>query len=396
MQEESSNMVPNSDFLDNNKPLNIAIVSPYDFSYPGGVTNHVENLYSQLKKRGHSVKIAAPSSLNSNTLDDPDFIAIGKPISIPTAGSVARITLSLRLGKNVQDFISSKRFDIVHIHEPVSPTLPLTFLRLVEDSALVGTFHAYAKRRTSLSLSRFILRKWASKLHKRIAVSEAAHEYIDRYLPGDYEIIPNGVDLEKFSKNSINPEKFNDGKINILFQGRMEKRKGFNHLLKAYSNIKWTYPNSRIIVVGPGNIDREGRQIIAERGLTDINFVGFVPEEDLPGYYQAADIFCSPATGDESQGIVLLQSMAAGTPVLASSIAGYKTVITNNKDGILIDPLNESIFSSALLNLVENKTLRRTLSSQGLKTIEKYDWNVVTEKILTVYKEAILKKKNPN
>ena len=140
----------------------------------------------------------------------------------------------------------------------------------------------------------------------------------------------------------------------------------------------------------------EGRQIIAERGLTDINFVGFVPEEDLPGYYQAADIFCSPATGDESQGIVLLQSMAAGTPVLASSIAGYKTVITNNKDGILIDPLSESIFSSALLNLVKNKTLRRTLSSEGLKTIEKYDWNVVTEKILTVYKEAILKKKNPN
>jgi phosphatidylinositol alpha-mannosyltransferase len=377
----------------NNHPLKIAIVSPYDFAYPGGVTNHVSNLAENLISRGHSVKISAPYSLDHKSSDNPIFNPIGKPIPVPTAGSVARITLSVTLSKYVVPFLQENQFDIVHIHEPVSPTLPLTFLRLVQNSALIGTFHAYAKRRRGLSISRYILRRWAQRLDQRIAVSEAANEYIQRYFPGDYDIIPNGVNIEHFAKKSKFPREFNDGKLNILFQGRMEKRKGFPHLLKAYSHVKWEYPNCRLLVVGPGNIDRESARVISERGLKDVHFVGFVSDEELPKYYQMADIYCSPATGDESQGIVLLQSMAAGTPIIASSIPGYRTVIKDNHDGLLIDPWDELQFSRQLLMLLKNKELRQRLSNKAKETVKKYDWNVVVDQIEEKYRAALRSKK---
>jgi len=234
-----------------------------------------------------------------------------------------------------------------------------------------------------------MLRRWAKRLDQRIAVSEAAHEYIQRYFPADYDIIPNGVDVKYFSKRSKFPKEFNDGKLNILFQGRMEKRKGFPHLLKAYSHVKWEYPNCRLLVVGPGNIDRESAQVISERGLKDVHFVGFVSDEELPKYYQMADIYCSPATGDESQGIVLLQSMAAGTPILASSIPGYRTVIDDNQDGLLIDPWDEREFSSKMIMLLKNKDLRQRLSTRAKDTVKKYDWNVVTDQIEEKYRKAL-------
>ncbi len=378
-------MTPVSD----NPSLNIAIVSPYDFAYPGGVTNHVSNLAIKLIERGHSVKISAPYSLDHGASSNPIFHPIGKLIPVPTAGSVARITLSVTLSKYVVPFLRENKFDIVHIHEPVSPTLPLTFLRLAQNSALVGTFHAYAKRRRSLSVSRYMLRRWAKRLDQRIAVSEAAHEYIQRYFPAEYDIIPNGVDVEYFSRQSKFPKEFNDGKLNILFQGRMEKRKGFPHLLKAYSHVKWEYPNCRLLVVGPGNIDRESAQVISERGLKDVHFVGFVSDEELPKYYQMADIYCSPATGDESQGIVLLQSMAAGTPILASSIPGYRTVISDNQDGLLVDPWDELEFSRKLLMLLKNEGLRQRLSTRAKDTVKKYDWDTVTDQIEEKYRNAL-------
>lgn len=375
------------------RPWRIAIVSPYDFAYPGGVTSHVSNLEKELCRRGHQVTIAAPSSRPLEPSDHQHFVPIGRPIPIPTAGSIARITLSMTLGRKVRPLIEREQFDIIHIHEPLAPTLPLTFLRLARDAALVGTFHAYASRKRTLGASRFFLKRWAPRLHERIAVSEAARDFVTRYFPGDYTIIPNGVDVNRFGGALPPLEQFDDGKLNILFQGRMEKRKGFPHLLRAYAQLKWQFPNCRLLVVGPGNIDRDSARVIAERGLQDVHFLGYVSDEDLPRYYQAADIFCSPATGDESQGIVLLQAMAAGAPVVASSIPGYRTVVTDGVDGLLIDPWNAESFTDTLLRLLQDEALRRKLGAAGLAKAPRYHWERVTSEILEVYERAIARKR---
>lgn len=375
------------------RPWRIAIVSPYDFAYPGGVTSHVSNLEKELSRRGHEITIAAPSSRPLESSDHQHFVPIGRPIPIPTAGSIARISLSVTLGKKVRPLLEREQFDIIHIHEPLAPTLPLTFLRLARDAALVGTFHAYASRKRTLGASRFLLKRWAPRLHERIAVSEAARDFVTRYFPGDYSIIPNGVDVDRFGGKLPPLDQFNDGKLNILFQGRMEKRKGFPHLLRAYAQLKWQFPNCRLLVVGPGNVDRDSARVIAERGLQDVHFLGYVSDEDLPRYYQAADIFCSPATGDESQGIVLLQAMAAGAPIVASSIPGYRTVVTDDVDGLLIDPWNAEGFANTLLRLLQDEALRRKLGAAGQAKAPRYHWERVTTEILEVYERAIARKR---
>ena len=370
------------------RPLNIALVSPYDFAYPGGVTNHISGLSDELRRRGHNVTIVAPSSKPLNDVDADNLVAIGRPIPVPTAGSIARVTLSLTLGKHVRPLLERGNFDVVHLHEPMTPTLPLTFLRLASGPALVGTFHAYAERRRALGLSRLLLQKWAQRLDERIAVTEPARQFANRYFPGDYTIIPNGVDMDEFANATPMPT-YQDGKLNILFQGRMEKRKGFPHMLRAYAQVRWQFPNCRLLVVGPGNMDRESARVIGERGLEDVHFLGYASNEDLPRYYRTADVFCSPALGNESMGIVLIQAMAAGRAVVASDIAGHRSVITNENNGLLADPLDEEGFAATLIRLLRDAGLRSTIANTGSETVARYHWRVVADEVLQVYGRAL-------
>ena len=165
------------------RPLRIALVSPYDFAYPGGVTNHITGLSDELRRRGHDVTIVAPSSKPRDDVDADNLAIIGRPIPVPTAGSIARVTVSLTLGKRVKPLLEQGNFDIVHLHEPMTPTLPLTFLRLASGPAMVGTFHAYAERRRALGMSRPLLQRWVQRLDERIAVTEPARQFADRYFP---------------------------------------------------------------------------------------------------------------------------------------------------------------------------------------------------------------------
>ena len=373
---------------DGSRPLRIALVSPYDFAYPGGVTNHISGLSDELRRRGHHVTIAAPSSKPRDDVDADNLAIIGRPIPVPTAGSIARVTLSLTLGKHVKPLLERGNFDILHLHEPMTPTLPLTFLRLASGPALVGTFHAYAERRRALGLSRPLLQRWAQRLDERIAVTDPAREFANRYFPGSYSIIPNGVDTEAFSQAAPFPM-FRDGKLNILFQGRMEKRKGFPHMLRAYAQIRWQFPNCRLLVVGPGNMDRESARVIGERGLEDVHFIGYASNEDLPRYYRTADIFCSPALGNESMGIVLIQAMAAGRAVVASDIAGHRSVVAHEHNGLLADPRNEQGFATTLIRLLQDAELRGTIANTGSETVARYQWSVVTDEVLQVYHSAL-------
>ena len=182
----------------------------------------------------------------------------------------------------------------------------------------IGTFHASCDHQHLYRLSQPLMKRWHDRLHGSIAVSTAARQYVGNFFPSDYQIIPNGIDVDHFAKDSLPWPQYQDGKTNILFVGRLEKRKGLKYLLDAFSRLQWEIPNTRLMVVGPGDLDRESHGILSARNPQNVVFAGRVSYQDLARYYASADIFCSPATGAESFGIVLLEAMASGTPVVAS------------------------------------------------------------------------------
>jgi phosphatidylinositol alpha-mannosyltransferase len=185
-------------------------------------------------------------------------------------------------------------------------------------------------------------------------------------------------------------EKFCDGKLNILFVGRMEKRKGLNYLLEAYKEVKQKIPNSRLIVVGPGTrLRKKYEKQVKRHALQDVVFVGYTSYDDLPRYYKTADIFCSPATGRESFGIVLLEAMAVGTPVVASNIEGYANVLTQGVDGLLVPPKDTRMLAQALLSLLLDEPLRQQMGAKGILKAKEYSWEHIAQRVLNYYQRIL-------
>jgi phosphatidylinositol alpha-mannosyltransferase len=373
------------------RAVKIALVSPYDFAYPGGVCLHISSLEQQFTRRGHDVKIIAPASKAVSDFGER-FIPIGRPRPVPTSGSIARLTLSLRLSAKIKEVLEREKFDIIHLHEPLMPMLCTSVLRL-SPTATVGTFHA-AKGRPGYGLarpfSRFLLKKWFRKLHGKIAVSKSARELACGRFPGYYNIIPNGVDLEHFSPDVAPIKEFKDGKLNILFVGRLEKRKGLGYLLDAFARLKQELPNSRLIAVGPGTrLRRQYEKQVARKGLKDVVFTGYASYEELPCYYQTADIFCAPATGADSFGTVLLEAMAMGKPVIASNIEGYAGVVSDGIDGQLVHPKDSHGLAQALLSLAKDEPRRREMGAQGRAKALNYGWDSIADTILNYYHRVL-------
>ena len=374
-------------------PVRIAQVSPYDWTHPGGVTNHIGQLAREFTRLGHSVRIVTPSSISAEALGEKNIVVVGKPVPIPTFGSVARITLSFHRAPQVRQLLAEEPFDIIHLHEPLVSALPITVLRF-SQSINVGTFHAFGYKSRGYRSLRPWLRRWFRKLHGKIAVSRPAADLIGRYFPGYYNVIPNGIDPLAFSPKVAPIERYKDGKINILFVGRMEKRKGLPFLLSAYARIKWEHPEVRLIVVGPGKLDPVSERILGERPLQDVEIVGGVPFADLPRYYRTADIFCSPATGSESFGIVLLEAMATGAPIVASNIPGYASVIQDGQQGLLVNPKDDQALAAALVTLVNDPDLRARMGQQGLASAQDYSWTRVAARVMGYY-ERLLEARYP-
>ncbi len=371
--------------------MKIALVSPYDFAYPGGVVNHISCLERHLTRMGHEVKIIAPASQAISSYGDR-FIQVGKPRPIPASGSIARVTVSPWLSSRVKDILDREKFDICHLHEPLMPMLCTTVLRLTQTPT-VGTFHASGGKpwySIGTPLGKLLLKKWMSKLDCKIAVSPVARDYVYRHFPGEYHIIPNGIDTKHFCPEVAPLDEFNDGKVNILFVGRMEKRKGLNYLIEAYKRVKREVPNSRLIAVGPGTrLRRKYERQVARDGLEDVTFIGYASYRDLPRYYKTADVVCVPATGWESFGIVLLEAMAVGKPLVASNIDGYASVATHGAQGLLVPPRNPAKLAEALLTIMTDKSLQQQMGDKGRLTALEYDWEQVTRRVVDCYLDVI-------
>jgi phosphatidylinositol alpha-mannosyltransferase len=291
------------------------------------------------------------------------------------------------LPAQIGEILAQEKFDILHLHEPFAPMVCVSAL-LKSDSINVGTFHACHSKPRVYWLGKPIFRRWVTRLHGKIAVSKPALEYVSRHLPGEYCIIPNGIDTDHFCLDGSGREEFADGKINILFVGRLERRKGLAYLLNACANIKRSFPNFRLIVVGPGTVLRlRYEKLVEDMNLSDnVVFTGFVSSAELPSYYSSADIFCAPATGGESFGIVLLEAMACGKPVVATNIQGYASVLANGDEGLLVPPRDEESLADALLSLLHNKPLRLSMGNKGLVKAEKYSWQNITRQVVNYYK----------
>ena len=367
-----------------NQPLKVALVSPYDFDSPGGVTAHIQNLSVNLEQRGVFTRIFAPVSGTSHH-SIPNLIPMGAPVSVPIGGSVARISLSVWLAGRLRKSIETENFDIVHVHEPFAGALTLAVLskRLQNNPLMVATFHSFEGSGLYQIVPNKLLKKYFGKIDGRIAVSSAARSYVSKYLPADYDIIPNGINTDEILM-ATPFQNLLDDKVNILFVGRLEKRKGLKYLLASYCDLKWKFPNIRLIIVGAGKLDVESQRILGERNPDDVFIAGSVTHEEKLKYFKTADIFCTPATGQESFGIVLLEAMSAELPIVASGIDGYRSVL-DEKEGFFTNIKDSHDLSEKLSRLIVNKKMRIQMGKNGREKSKSFSWSIVTDKILDHY-----------
>ncbi|MEX1021568.1 MAG: glycosyltransferase family 4 protein [Dehalococcoidia bacterium] len=376
--------------------MKVALVSPYDWRHPGGVNSHLSVLARELRARGHEVRVLAPAG---GTVETEGVITLGKPYPVAAASTVVRISLNPRIGRRIKEVLTEERFDVVHVHEPLMPVLPIHVLRHSRaanpDVVNVGTFHATRDGGNRIySYSRKLLKRWYRELDGKIAVSPPAAQYVSRYFPGFYNIIPNGIDIQHWDNPALTPLPEFEGGTNILYVGRAEKRKGLGVLIRAFSVVNARHPDTRLIIVGPDSRSRRRfERSVRNAGLRGITFVSGGPDgvtyDELPRYHRSADIFCSPATGHESQGYVLLEAMAAGIPVVASNIDGYASVITHDVDGLLVRPKDSMALADALTALVRNPRRRATLASAGRVRVEEYGWPRVAQQVISYYERLL-------
>ena len=368
--------------------MRVGLVSPYDFASPGGVNDHVRHLAVRLQQLGHETRIFAPSSRSDVDFNNARFYRIGTPIAIPVNDSVARITLSFHLANRVAAIVADERFDVLHFHEPLMPALPISMLRM-SATANVGTFHAYAHSNVGYYYGRPLLEPYLEHLHRGIAVSEPARAFVNRYFP-DYplRVIPNGIDVEVYKPGLAPIRHLRDDRLNILFVGRLEKRKGLGDLLRAYRAVRPRVPRSRLIIVGDGPLRGRVESYVTRHRLPDVVLAGFVPDSVKPRYYNSADIFCAPATGAESFGIVLLEALASGVPVVATEVPGYMSVLEPGRDSVTVQPKNWRELAASLVILARDSDLRRRMAQFGLEKARRYSWHNVASEVVEVYQEA--------
>jgi phosphatidylinositol alpha-mannosyltransferase len=367
--------------------MKIALVSPYDPSHPGGVYEHIAHLRGEFLRLGHDVTVLAPRGRKGGLEVGDGFYGIGRTVPIPANGSMVRVTFDVTLYNAVKSLMRHEKFDVVHLHEPLIPVLP--YLVLLNSRAVnVATFHAFRSSSPWYTAFKPYMTYMMSRLDARIAVSGPARDFVSQYFHGPYDIVPNGIDVQRF--RDVEPFPWaGDGIPRILFVGRFtEPRKGFKYLLRAMPYVHQQFPRARLVVVGGGKRDQfEG--LMERYGVRNVQFIGLVPPADLPRYYASCDLFCAPSTSGESFGIVLLEAMAAGLPFVAGYIPGYPSVMTTCKEGFLALPKDPLALSLSIVRLLADAALRRQMGTSGQETASRYAWPEIAARVLGVYERAM-------
>lgn len=353
--------------------------------------DHIRHLRLNFQAQGHEVWVLTPSSRPAESAQDPLVVPLGRVTAVPINDSVARITLSLRLHKTVHQLLRREAFDVVHLHEPLFPLLSLTVLGC-STSVNVGTFHAYSHAQVPNLVyhygRRLVQRMVKRQLHGRIAVSACARDFVAQYFEGEYVVIPNGIDLDALQRSGERDREFDDGRPTILFVGRLEKRKGLQYLLEAFPLVRERVPGARLIVAGEGRLRKLYQRQVEEQG-GDVHFTGFVSDERKQRLFRTCDVVCAPSTGQESFGIILLEAMATGRPIVASDIDGYRDVLSHGREGLLVPPRNREALADALARLLLDRDLAEVMGRLGRWTARQYAWPKVANRVLEYYAEVL-------
>ncbi|MEO0131896.1 MAG: glycosyltransferase family 4 protein [candidate division WOR-3 bacterium] len=375
------------------------MVSDTYYPYVGGIPEHIFNLSRQLRIRGHTVKILTTNFsrrlfyLDSPIPDEEYVYRIGRGLLISANKSFAQIPIGWRLSDKIEKFFRKENFDIVHIHGSLAPTLPILALRHSRAINLI-TYHAEHPKDYKYLLAYEVLLPYQRKLQGRIAVSEPAYiSNMHMYSRADCRIIPNGVDTNTFNPNVQPLPIYQDNRPKILFLGRIEPRKGLKYLLLAFRNVVKKFPNALLIIVGKGLLGYSYQQYITSEIKNNIHFVGLIPNHIKPQYYASCDVFCAPSVGRESFGIILLEAMATGKPVVASNISGYRTIIEDGVDGYLAQPKDPEDIATKIIKILEDAALRKELGTRARAKALRYSWEKVSAQVEEYYYELIARYK---
>ncbi|MFF9124858.1 glycosyltransferase family 4 protein [Streptomyces sp. NPDC014889] len=359
--------------------MRIGIVCPYSWDVPGGVQFHIRDLAEYFIGLGHEVSVLAPA--DDDTPLPPYVVSAGRAVPVPYNGSVARLNFGFLSAARVRRWLHEGRFDVIHIHEPTSPSLGLLSCWAAQGP-IVATFHTSNPRSRAMIAAYAILQAALEKISARIAVSEYARRTLVEHLGGDAVVIPNGVDVDFFARAEAKPEWQGD---TIGFIGRIdEPRKGLPVLMRALPAILAARPGARLLVAGRGDEEQAVEELPREL-RSRVQFVGMISDEDKARLLRSVDLYVAPNTGGESFGIVLVEAMSAGAPVLASDLDAFAQVLDQGKAGELFANEDAGALAEAAVRLLSDPSRRAELRERGSAHVRRFDWSTVGADILSVY-----------
>jgi phosphatidylinositol alpha-mannosyltransferase len=370
--------------------MRIGMVCPYSFDVPGGVQNHISDLTETLIGLGHQVSVLAPAEDGANL--PPEVVSAGRSLSFPSNGSVARIAFGPIAAARVRRWLTAGRFDVLHVHEPMAPSLSMLAC-LAARGPVVATFHFAGQRDRKMVAARGALQLVLEKITARIAVSALARKAQVEHLGGGAVEIPNGVVVSRFAgaeplEGWPGAELSAPGST-VGFLGRFtEPRKGFDILADALARLVPDRPELRLLVAGPGDADELAERVPAAlRG--HVTFIGRISEAAKPRMLSSTHVYAAPNTGGESFGMILTEALAAGTPVLASDLDAFRRVLDGGRAGALFTTGDAGSLATELAALLDAPHRRAALAARGREVVAAYDWPVVAERVLEVYASAM-------
>ena len=361
------------------RPLRIALVTEYYYPHVGGICEHVHFFAQEARARGHHVDIIT-SHLNG-ARDQPAIIRLGRSIPLYANGSHARLTVGWGLRGEVRETLRRGEYDVLHMHSPLAPSLPMLAIQEARSAVKVGTFHTDFDGSAAYRFYPSYFQRHLDRLDAAVAVSPTAVRAYARYFDARWRIVPNGVDLGLFTPSAPAPEVMRDGAPTVLFVGRFDPRNGLASLILAFRKIQRVVRDVRLIVVGDGPLRTYYRACAA--GDPNIVFVGALGEERAQ-YYAHATVYACPAT-KASFGITLLEAMAAGAPVVCSNIPGFSDVVEHDREALMTTEGDTDALAAALVTVLESASLRQRLASSGRERAALFSWHRITDHVLSLY-----------